>query len=805
MGKKQCFYNKVPSGFTPIRIELEPSKNFEFNTMVGFAGKVEQINEQLKTITKKDYFNIKEARADELVDELTNDIKTSTSQQIFDMYLEQCYLDNFLRGGYPFVFNRDDNKGIVHLFNRKHGDPERDYNFFSIAGEYYSQGNGNFRDVSQNRRNDIFFNKDIGDFNIKTFFQLIQIDGYNPLEIRPSTFSVKEEKQQEVESYIKENIKEKYTGVIGIIKGRFTPGEVSNYLARENITAICGEDVLIARLLNNCNQNIEAGYGEGYWSDHWNYNLDLIESFLKIYPEKEIELLFHDHSYRFYDSPVRILPRSEKYVLNESGEVRQYGSLIDDEEKSARDGFNIHGTNWLKTKDGVYATTSLMGKIITLAVNKFALLDSHGMGIEMDAGKPGWNDAMNGIPGLFGSGMSETFELKRLLSFIYKTIKGVDEVSIPTEVYSLLMDIADTLEAQKVEGFNEFTYWDKISTIREGYREMVRFNLLGSEVTINSERLAGIFNEFNEKVDQGINKALEYGDGIVPTYFTFKAIEFELVLDENEKAVISHYGLPKVEVKAFKAIPLPSFLEGPTKMLSGLSGEEAKKLHKDVKQSELYDEKLKMYKTSVPIDHISMENGRIRAFTPGWLERESIFLHMEYKYLLAMLKGGLYEEFFKELPNTVVAFRDPNEYGRSVLENSSFIASSRNPDSDTHGRGYVARLSGSTTEAISMWIELFMGKEVFTYENEELKLSFKPNLPKWFFNDDDEVSFTFLSTCKVKYINPTRKDTYGEHGAKVRSIVIIDTNEKIPGEIIPSELAKSIRNGEIKEINIHLF
>ena len=27
------------------------------------------------------------------------------------------------------------------------------------------------------------------------------------------------------------------------------------------------------------------------------------------------------------------------------------------------------------------------------------------MGIEMEAGKPGWNDAMNGLPGLFGSEM----------------------------------------------------------------------------------------------------------------------------------------------------------------------------------------------------------------------------------------------------------------------------------------------------------------------------------------------------------------------------------------------------------------
>ena len=30
------------------------------------------------------------------------------------------------------------------------------------------RGNGNFRDVSQNRRNDVFFNKDVGEFNVKS-------------------------------------------------------------------------------------------------------------------------------------------------------------------------------------------------------------------------------------------------------------------------------------------------------------------------------------------------------------------------------------------------------------------------------------------------------------------------------------------------------------------------------------------------------------------------------------------------------------------------------------------------------------
>ncbi|MFD2882322.1 hypothetical protein ACFTAO_51225 [Paenibacillus rhizoplanae] len=60
-------------------------------------------------------------------------------------------------GGYPFIFDNGAEGFVVHLYSRKHGDMERDYNFFSLAPEYYSQGNGNFRDMNQNRRNDVFF------------------------------------------------------------------------------------------------------------------------------------------------------------------------------------------------------------------------------------------------------------------------------------------------------------------------------------------------------------------------------------------------------------------------------------------------------------------------------------------------------------------------------------------------------------------------------------------------------------------------------------------------------------------------
>ncbi|HCA68946.1 MAG TPA: cellobiose phosphorylase, partial [Lachnospiraceae bacterium] len=233
-------------------------------------------------------------------------------------------------------------------------------------------------------------------------------------------------------------------------------------------------------------------------------------------------------------------------------------------------------------------------------------------------------------------------------------------------------------------------------------------------------------------------------------------------------------------------------------------GQKAEELYQRVRKSGLFDRKLQMYKTSVPMEHISMENGRIRAFTPGWLERESIFLHMEYKYLLSMLKAGLYERFYEDLPTALVAFRDPKQYGRSILENSSFLASSENPDETLHGRGYVARLSGSTTEAISIWIGMFIGDRIFTYEDGQLMLHLEPKLPGWMFDEAGNVSFTLLSHCKVTYHNPVRKATYGENAARVRKIEIVDTGMYVNAGYLSGPLAEGVRNGEIKELIAYL-
>jgi hypothetical protein len=197
--------------------------------------------------------------------------------------------------------------------------------------------------------------------------------------------------------------------------------------------------------------------------------------------------------------------------------------------------------------------------------------------------------------------------------------------------------------------------------------------------------------------------------------------------------------------------------------------------------------------------------GRARAFPPGWLENESIWLHMEYKYLLETLRAGLLPEFFADLPQTLVPFLDPQVYGRSPLENSSFLASSAHPDPALHGAGFVARLSGSTAEFISMWLLMMAGRRPFLVQDGQLVLALRPALPGWLFSESGQVSFRFLGCCQVTYHNPRRLDTFAP-GMQIQRIVLHQSHHNsilVPGPVVPAPFAEMVRDGKIERIEVY--
>jgi len=292
-----------------------------------------------------------------------------------------------------------------------------------------------------------------------------------------------------------------------------------------------------------------------------------------------------------------------------------------------------------------------------------------------------------------------------------------------------------------------------------------------------------------KKIDEGISKAKEYGKGIYPTYFAYNLTDYDL----KENIVIP---------KSFEIRVLPLFLEGPTRAFKVIHESEKKELYSFIKKSDIYDKKLKMYKTSESIMNEPHDIGRLRAFTPGWLENESIFMHMEFKYLLEIIKSDLVEEYFEEIKTTLPPYLDYKTYGRSIIENSSFIVSSSNRNESLHGQGFSARLSGSTAEFLSMWKYMFVGKKLFQMEKDELIFTFDPNISKEFFDEKDEVNFKLFSEIDVKYINKERKSTFGVTKGTIKKIEFIldDKKVEVSGNILRRTYAEKLRNKEIESI-----
>jgi hypothetical protein len=790
----QVTENKVPCGFTPAKTRLKPGETLKIRTMIGYTHGIDTINRLSKTFGSEAYFDSKRFEAKDIIDQLLKDVYVKTAHPIFDEYIRQNYLDNLLRGGYPLTIDTDNKKFVYYLYSRKHGDLERDYNFFTIAPEYYSQGNGNFRDVCQNRRSDVLFHPEIADYNIQLFGSLIQADGYNPLSINGSTFEIHDK------SVIKDLAKRVFNHDDGTMEthlmGKFTPGSIINTMAKVAITSKLSDDELFKEIMRHAKQNNEANFGEGYWVDHWTYILDLVENYLSIYPEKQTELLYNNQEYRYFDAPVSVYPRSEKYVIDKQGEIHQYGSLRHpDHEKIQRCGLKEHGTNWMKSTDGQFVETNLFSKLWVLAFNKFALLDPEGLGIEMEANKPGWNDAMNGLPGIFASGVSETIELARLVRFLKESpLSG--QLSLPIEFVSLMHQI------DKVSEKEAYNYWDKVATYRENYREAIRFGSQGS-INVEAKTLAPLLDKMLLKLDSAINRIYDLGEGIVPTYLYYHVKKYELITDEHGNKVIGHYGLPLVKALQFELDRLPNFLEAPARYLK-YSHDDTKnrEMIAKIKKTGIYDDQLKMYKTSDNLDAYGFEIGRIRAFTKGWLEREANFLHMTYKYLLGILKSGNYDLFFEEAQDNLVCFMDPKVYGRSTLENSSFIATSNNPNPFLHGQGFVSRLSGSTAEMLSIFTLMFYGKKMFKSHQGELSLTLKPILTNTYFYNG-KVSLTLFGQ-DLTYINLKNEDTY--HLKPIRYTLKKQGQNPIiiEGDSVHGSEAHQIRNGEYDQIEVVL-
>ena len=820
---EQTTASRTPCAFAAKTLSLKPGESVTINSVFGHAYHVKQfVDEIAPQLMTAGFLNKAYATASKLTEDITDVVDTKTGSATFDAYIRQMQLDNLLRGGYPLILGTDeDDAKPYHIYSRIHGDPERDYNNFQLDMTYYFQGPGNYRDVNQNRRCDVLQEPRVGDFNVRTFLALTQADGYNPLTVNGAVFVLKEHERKQVAA---QAAAANASEIEEMLVGQLRPGTLFKRLKAKGVELAVSKDEFVDLVVGAGEEVPSAAYAQdGFWADHWTYDLDQLDSYLAIFPDKEEEFLWESAPVPFYQSPGRVVPREKKYVLKDAakGLVRQFGAVVKDETKvellKSREHKSDGGTWQTCNGTDTQFTTAPIGKLVLLCVVKFAMLDPAGMGVEMEAGKPGWNDAMNGLPGMIGSGMPETFELLRLLRYTRGAIKrAARSVELWSELDTLLAAALTALEALGDDDGDDgddgaisdaaFEYWDTTRTALEEYRAATSVYFAGSLVTWDAATLTSALAAFETKVEAGVAKALALNGGeIAPAYFAFPASSFTLTGEIEEAATAR----PFVQVTGFGApTMMPNFLEGPVRHLKVIKDLEARRdVFKAVKASELYDEELSQYLISGTLSGVvGNDVGRMVAFSPGWLENQSVWLHMSYKYYLELLRGGLFAEFWEEAKTGLTIFMDPKQYARSPLECASFIASSAHMDKSIHGTGFLARLSGSTAEFLSIWHVMMYGRNPFFIDEEgELALELTPALPSWLFDDESKVTFRFMGHVDVTYYNYAGIDTW-DATSRAYTLVFTDGSKiTLGGGHISAPYAEQVRSlSDVKAIEVML-
>jgi hypothetical protein len=802
--------------FAHLRVALEPGASMGWASFFGQAPDWETARRLRARVTQDaSYPERKQRENTALISELSGRFALLAGPAQLAPYTRQAFLDNTLRGGQPVVVNGPRGPRVFHTFTRKHGDMERDYNAFELSPTYWSQGNANFRDVNQNRRCENFIYPEVDAANVETFFALIQLDGNNPLVVQAETFCVPAEQLAPLAQDWPAGLTTEWQA---FLTQPFSPGQLLALLIQAQGTAQAARP-WFDRIVGQADKIQNAAHGEGYWVDHWIYNLDLLDSYAALYPDRLRHLLVERADFTTFDNDHIVLPRDQKYVLRKDGSVRQLHAVVRDTEKTRQIAQRKTHAQAVHTANGlgpVYRST-LLAKLLGLLAVKATLFDPCGLGLEMEAEKPGWCDALNGLPGLVGSSTHEAFALQRAVAFVQRAVEEHllpdTGVQMAVEVAALLRSVTEILA--QANGRDFLPTWQQLATRRESFRADVRLGVAGDLALLPSAEVLHFLRAVDAQLARSLAGSVDAA-GLPVSYYTHEIAEFDVLPSQAQRP--GEEPTPTfVRARRFVQKPIAAFLEGAVHALrSSTDADQARALYGAVRRSSLYDSKLGMYRVNVPLDAESFEIGRSKIFSPGWLENESIFLHMHYKYLLETLRSGLSDEFFQDLRRGLVAFHDPAVYGRSPLENSSFIASSRFPDPKVHGMGFVARLSGATAEWISMLLHMSLGAAPFRQVDGALRFEPRPTLADWLFTSEAVPGAGFASNSFgiklfgqtwLVYENPARRATFGPGAASPKRFELRYANGQCvhhEGQWLPSALALDVRSGELLSVVIGL-
>ena len=824
---EQMRVNRTPSAMTAVECELGPGESYDLTTCVGFVREDAQLEKFARQSARGDFLVQKRQAHLELLHRIKDNVLCVSNHREFDEYMGQTFLDNTLRAGTPVSFETARGRSAFYTYARQDADLERDDNELQLEPTYFSQGNLRFRGASQARRLDCWFFPELQDSGVHYFMNLMQTDGYNPSALAAVTYAIADER--ELEKALKERVPDaNQRGAFRQFLSRdFTPGTFVMYLEEAGVSRKEWER-LLAIVMAHAIEN-EAGIpGHGFAIDEWHNALDLIESFLVIYPDHLEQLLIGRSDYTFFDNPEVVLPRDQKWVLD-GDRVRQSEATIRDPQKERLIASRTEHAYRVRLSygKGRVFSTNLLVKLLCVAANKIATLDMQGLGIEMEAGRPGENESLNGLPALLGSSLGEAYELARLCVFLRKVAGALRFESVKPfeDLQQLIKKLMPMIQRRAKSGpKGAAAFWEASHTLREKYLLQTRFGV-GPEKPLSKKDilafLDGCVAILGDNRGRGLKGKAFDKTGVPLSYIENQITQFQAQGPKTGPKT-NRLGQPLIKPKKWAHRPVARFLEGPTHFLRA-HPDQALAVYEALRESPLFDEHQDRFKVCEPLTEESYEIGRVKAWPPGWMENETIQMEAAGKFLLEVLRSGLATEFYRDIKGHLAPFWEADRYGRSIYQNASFIVPSAYADAALHGRGFNARHTGMSSEMINLWTLMTAGPQPFFLTTEgELRFSLRPMLAGWIFTTHsvpftyrdrvrmheieiprNSFAFRFGGNTLVVYRNDARKNTY-DPGCRVESYLIQyrdGTVKEVKSDSLDDRQARDVRAGKIFRID----
>ena len=273
-------------------------------------------------------------------------------------------------------------------FSRRHGDPSRPWNIFSINTHSEVDGSkildyeGNWRDIFQNWEALAYAYPEFIDGMILKFFNASTFDGYNPYRVTKGGFDWEVIELDDPWSYI------------------------------------------------------------GYWGDHQIiYSLKFLEFIQNHYPER-LQSYFDKDVFVYANVPYKIKGYQELLINPKDTIVFD----LEADESIRRERSRIGADGALITqKGGAIHRVNFMEKMLASVLAKMSNFILEG-GIWMNTQRPEWNDANNALVGN-GVSMVTLYYLRRYFRFFDGVFNDMSDqkVALSKELYDFFMDILQTL------------------------------------------------------------------------------------------------------------------------------------------------------------------------------------------------------------------------------------------------------------------------------------------------------------------------------------------------------------------------